>query len=185
MSNRYKQVRFPAIHHFVGRCKIFPMNHSHILLSATLLFFNTTLFAQQDVIRQAPCENATIKRQADSLKASLANENFELVRDAMFGMESEYEMPVILPMEKGVWYQVVFIGDEKSKLHELRMYDYTEREVAYKKNYGLQGDGAIINFQYIPVSSEFHIIKPLQVNKKQKKNLCGCLILMKKKTGQQ
>jgi hypothetical protein len=158
------------------------MNPISILLAAALIFSGTNLFAQQDIIRQTSCENAVIKRQADSLKASLVSDNFELVRDAMFGMESEYEMPVILPMEKGVWYQVIFIGDEKSKLHELRMYDYTEREVAYKKNYGLQGDGAIINFQYIPVSSEFHIIKPLQVNKKQKKNLCGCLILMKKKS---
>jgi hypothetical protein len=161
------------------------MNPSSTLLTIALMFFASTLFAQQDVIRQTTCENAVIKRQADSLKASLASDNFELVRDAMFGMESEYEMPVILPMEKGVWYQVIFIGDEKSKLHELRMYDYTEREVAYKKNYGLQGDGQIINFQYIPASSEFHIIKPLQVNKKQKKNLCGCLILMKKKSPQQ
>jgi hypothetical protein len=164
---------------------IIPMNPTSAFLTITLILLSTNLFAQQDVIRQAPCENAVIKRQADSLKSALVNDNFELVRDAMFGMESEYEMPVILPMEKGVWYQVIFIGDEKSKLHELRMYDYTEREVAYKKNYGLQGDGSIINFQYIPVSSEFHIIKPLQVNKKQKKNLCGCLILMKKKSPQQ
>jgi hypothetical protein len=161
------------------------MNPITALLTIALLLCSSRLFAQQDVIRQAPCENAVIKRQADSLKASLASDNFELVRDAMFGMESEYEMPVILPMEKGVWYQVIFIGDEKSKLHELRMYDYSEKEVAYKKNYGLQGDGAIINFQYIPLTSEFHIIKPLQVNKKQKKNLCGCLILMKKKSSQQ
>ncbi len=159
------------------------MNRYSLLL--TVLMLSSNCIFSQDVIRQAPCENATIKRQADSLKANLANDNFELVRDAMFAMESDYEMPVILPMEKGVWYQILFVGDEKSKLHELRMYDYTEREVAYKKNYGLQGDGAIINFQYIPVSSEFHIIKPLQVNKKQKKNLCGCLILMKKKTTQQ
>ena len=145
-----------------------------------LTFFPFAL-KSQDVIRQRPCENAVIKRQADSIKQNLASDSFELLREATFTMESEYEMPVILPMEKGTWYQVVFIGDENSKLHELRMYDYTEKEVAYKKNYGLKGDGPVINFQYIPVSSEFHIIKPLQVNKKQKKNLCGCLIVMKKK----
>jgi hypothetical protein len=29
--------------------------------------------------------------------------------------------------------------------------------------------------------SEYHMIKPVQVNNKQKKNLCGYFILLKKK----
>ena len=40
-------------------------------------------------------------------------------------------------------------------------------------------DGNIISFNYIPQSSEYHMIKPVQVNKNKKK-MCGYVMLLKK-----
>jgi hypothetical protein len=40
-------------------------------------------------------------------------------------------------------------------------------------------DGNVISYSYIPPISEYHMIKPLQVNKK-KKQLCGYVMLFKK-----
>ena len=59
------------------------------------------------------------------------------------------------------------------------MYDWNERQVVYKKNQWGDVDGNIINYDYIPRFSEYHIIKPVQVNKK-KKLLCGYVLLLKK-----
>ncbi|NMD29472.1 MAG: hypothetical protein GYA79_07130, partial [Bacteroidetes bacterium] len=73
----------------------------------------------------------------------------------------------------------VFIGDITSKLYEVRMYDWNERQVVYKKNQWGDVDGNIINYDYIPRFSEYHMIKPVQVNKK-KKLLCGYVLLLKK-----
>jgi hypothetical protein len=96
-------------------------------------------------------------------------------------MESEYEMPVIVPMNQGSWYHIVFIGDPTSKLHEVRMYDYDEKQVFYKKLYGYS-EGNIISYGYQPNQSEWHMIKPVQVNKGTK-NCCGYIMLLKRVKG--
>jgi hypothetical protein len=41
-------------------------------------------------------------------------------------------------------------------------------------------DGNIISFSYIAPFSEYHMIKPVQVNKKKKKDLCGYVMLLKR-----
>ena len=88
-------------------------------------------------------------------------------------------MPVVLPMQAGTIYQFVFIGDPSSKLYEVRMYDFNERQVVYKRHQWGDVDGSIISYTYVPQFSEYHMIKPVQVNKK-KKNLCGYVMLLKK-----
>jgi hypothetical protein len=134
----------------------------------------------QDVIRQIPCSNESIMHQADSMKNELSLKGFIVVKEASMTMESEYEMPVIVPLTQGTWYQFVFIGDITSKLYEVRMYDWEERQVVYQKKMWGDVDGNVISYTYIPQFSEFHMIKPVQVNKKKKKELCGYVMLLKK-----
>ena len=152
----------------------------HLIL--TSLFITGFLGQQskaQDVIRQVPCTNEFIIHQADSVKEDFSKKGFIVVKEASMTMESEYEMPIIVPLTQGTWYQFVFIGEISSKLYEVRMYDWNEREVIYKKNLWGDVDGNIISYLYIPAGSEFHVIKPVQVNKK-KKGLCGYVMLLKK-----
>lgn len=132
----------------------------------------------QDRIVQKACYDTTLKRQADTVKARLAEQGYIVVREATMTMESQYEMPVIVPLTAGTLYQFVFIGDADSKLYEVRMYDWTERQVAYKKN-GMESN--LIHYTYVPVSTEYHVIKPVQVtNIKKKKQLCGYILMFKK-----
>jgi hypothetical protein len=133
----------------------------------------------QDVIRQSPCSSPAIQHQADSIKALLAQQGFIVMREASMEMESEYEMPVIVPLKEGSWYQFVFIGDITSKLYEVRMYDWNEKQVVYQKKMWGDVDGNVISYSYIPRFTEYHMMKPVQVNKK-KKNLCGYVMLLKK-----
>ncbi len=133
----------------------------------------------QDVIRQQPCMSPTILQQADSMKLLLAKQGYMVVKEASMQMVSEYEMPVIVPLNEGSWYQFVFIGDMSSKLYEVRMFDWNERQVVYQKKYWGDVDGNVISYTYIPKFSEFHMIKPVQVNKK-KKDICGYVMLLKK-----
>lgn len=133
----------------------------------------------QEVIRQQSCDISGIKNQIDSLKQLFTANNFALVREASMTMESEYEMPIVVPLTEGTLYRFVFIGDPSSKLYEVRMYDYDEKQVVYEKKMWGDVDGNIINYQYVPKFTEYHMIKPLQVNK-QKKKLCGYVMLFKK-----
>lgn len=150
-----------------------------LLIPAFLLLFS---FAgnTQDVIRQKPCNSPDIQRQADSLKALFLKDGFELIREASMTMESDYEMPVILPLQEGTLYQMVFIGEYTSKLYEVRMFDWSERQVAHQQKRWGDVDGNIIHFAYVPKFTEYHMFKPLQTNKKKKGDLCGYVMFLKK-----
>ena len=149
------------------------------------LFAGLTTFAQGDVIRIKECSNNDILRQVDSLKQLYAKDGFAVIKEASITMESEYEMPVIVPLTSGSWYQFVFIGDITSRLYEVRMYDWSEKQVVYQKKMWGDVDGNIISYSYIPRFSEFHMMKPVQVNKKKKKDLCGYVMLLKKTVADQ
>lgn len=149
-----------------------------LTLSLLLLLLGGTASAQ-DVIRQMPCSDTFIKNQVDSLKDVFAKQGFVVLKEASMTMESEYEMPVIVPLTEGSWYQFIFIGDITSKLYEVRMFDWDEKQVVYQKKMWGDVDGNIISYSYIPKFSEYHMMKPVQVNKK-KKNLCGYVMLLKK-----
>lgn len=155
------------------------MKNLLLVSSISILCFFAQGIKAQDVIRQAPCSSPSISQQADSIKSLLAQQGFIVVKEASMQMESEYEMPVIVPLTEGSWYQFVFIGDITSRLYEVRMFDWNERQVVYQKKMWGDVDGNVISYSYIPRFSEYHMIKPVQVNKK-KKNLCGYVMLLKK-----
>ncbi|HOZ70350.1 MAG TPA: hypothetical protein PLB49_12120 [Chitinophagaceae bacterium] len=144
-----------------------------------LLSLSLTSMAQ-DVIRVQSCTNDMISKQADSLKNLYGNDGYILLKEASISMESEFEMPVIVPLTQGSWYQFVFIGDYSSRLYEVRMYDWNEKQVIFKQKKWGDVDGNVIVYSYIPQFSEFHLMKPVQVNKQKKKNLCGYVMLFKR-----
>jgi len=149
------------------------------ILTAICLSIGSSLNAQE-VIRQKSCNDPSMLHQADSLKQLYAKDGFQVLREASMTMESEYEMPVIAPLQERTTYQIVFIGDITSRLYELRMYDNDEKMVTYQKKMWGDIDGNVISFQYTPKFSEFHMIKPVQVNKQKKKELCGYVMLFQK-----
>ncbi len=151
----------------------------YIVFTFAVLNFPNSLLAQNDVIRQQTCEGNPFQQTVDSLKQYYGAQGYSVLREASMTMESEYEMPIVLPMTQGVGYQFIFIGDPTSRLYEVRMYDYAEKQVVYKKNMWGDVDGNIISFNYIPQASEYHMIKPVQVNKNKKK-MCGYVLLLKK-----
>jgi hypothetical protein len=124
-------------------------------------------------------DEAEITRQADSLKNLFVQQGFVMLREATIEMKSQYEKPIILPLTEGTWYRVIFIGDKSSKLYEVRMYDWNEKRVVYQKQKAKDQDGNIINYDYIPRFSEYHMIKSVQVNK-TKKDVNGRMLLFKK-----
>jgi hypothetical protein len=134
----------------------------------------------QNVIRQQSCSNDMIARQADSLKEAFSKDGYIIVREASMAMESEFEMPVIVPLTEGTMYQFVFIGDISSRLYEVRMYDWQEKMVIFRQHKWGDVDGNIIAYTFVPQFSEFHLMKPVQVNKQKKKNLCGYVMMFKK-----
>ena len=153
----------------------------HLCLSASILLLSLATTAQKnDVIHIQPCGDSLITHEVDSLKIFYSKSGFLLLKEATITMQSQFELPVIVPLNEGSWYQFIFIGDYTSQLYEVRMYDWDEKMVVYQKKKWGDVDGNIISYSYIPKFSEYHMMKPVQVNKK-KKNLCGCVMLFVKK----
>ena len=161
------------------RYQIQPVMKKPYLLALSLIILSNTLFAQ-DVIRLQTCKNDMIGHQVDSLKNLLTKDGYVLLKEASISMESEFEMPVIVPLTQGSWYQFIFIGDYTSRLYEVRMYDWQERQVIFRQKKWGEVDGNVIAYTYVPQFSEFHMMKPVQVNKQKKKNLCGYVMLFKR-----
>jgi hypothetical protein len=154
------------------------MKKLSFLLSALILC--CMISYSQDVIRLQSCQDDLIGKQVDSLKGLYGKDGYVLLKEASITMESEFEMPVIVPLTQGSWYQFVFIGDYSSRLYEVRMFDWSEKQVIFQQKRWGDVDGNVISYSYIPKLSEFHMMKPVQVNKKKKKNLCGYVMLFKK-----
>jgi len=153
----------------------------HLCLSAAILLLSLAMSAQKDdVIRLEPCSDSLIMHEVDSLKNFYSKNGFSLLKEATVTMQSQFELPVIVPLSEGSWYQFIFIGDYTSQLYEVRMYDWDEKMVVYLKKQWGDIDGNIISYSYIPKISEPHMMKPVQVNKQKKKDLCGYVMLFKK-----
>ena len=149
-----------------------------VLLTLMLSIFFAN--SQSNVIKLQSCNDQLIAHQVDSLKKLYSDDGFVLLKEASITMESEFEMPVIVPLTQGSLYQFVFIGDYTSRLYEVRMFDWNEKQVVFKQKRWGDVDGNIISYEYQPQFSEFHMMKPVQVNKQKKKNLCGYVMMFKK-----
>jgi hypothetical protein len=155
-------------------------------LSLALLFLLSTAVAgAQDVIRYKEHVDASIQRQADSLREVYFKAGFVVMKENSVNMESQYEFPVIVPLNAGTPYHFVFIGDMSSKIYEVRMYDWSEKQVFYKKKMWGDMDGNIIEYPYVASQDEYHLMKVLQVNKTKKKDLPGYVMLFRRTHSQE
>lgn len=156
---------------------ILKMKNQLLTIALMLSFF---LSSAQEADFHQISSKSFIQNQVDSLKEMFAKEGYVVLKEAAINMESEYEMPVIVPLQQKNIYQFVFIGEPTSRLYEVRMFDWNEKQVYYKKKLWGDVDGNIISYGYVPQFTEFHMIKPVQINKQKKKNLSGYVMLLKK-----
>ena len=127
---------------------------------------------------QDACNSKHILHQVDSLKKVFEQNGFKIIQESSVNMESEHELPVIVPMKMGTPYQVVFIGDAQSQSYEVKMFDFSEKQVFHSRTNN--GHTNIISYAYTPQMSEYHLISTSQTNSERKKNLCGYILLLKK-----
>jgi hypothetical protein len=150
----------------------------NLLLSFLLCTITYTFSFSQEVLKLQPCQDSLILQQADSIKNAVALEGFTLLRESSVTMESQYELPVIVPLQERSIYHFVFIGEHSSGQVEVRLIDSDGNMVIYEKR--SRSESNFISFSYIPKVTLYHQFRPLQVNKKKKKGLCGYVMLFKK-----
>ena len=148
------------------------------LIILLLLTSASSYSFSQEVIKTQSCNDSLILQQADSIKKAVAPEGFTLLRENSITKESQYEVPVIVPLQERSLYHFVFIGDHGANQVEVRLIDSDGNMVIYEKR--SRSESNFISFSYVPKVTLFHQFRVLQVNKKKKKGLCGYVMLFKK-----
>ena len=142
------------------------------------LVLTSLLISSLAIKAQDACNSKHILQQVDSLKKVFEQSGFKIIQESSVNMESEHELPVIVPMKMGTPYQVIFIGDAQSQSYEVKMFDFSEKQVFHSRTNN--GNTNIISYAYTPQMSEYHLISTSQTNSERRKNLCGYILLLKK-----
>jgi hypothetical protein len=130
----------------------------------------------QPLVKKIAVDNAYILTQADSLRTAFEKDGFVLSKSSAMTMESNNELPVILSLTAGTNYRIVFIGENTSSSCEMKLMDWNDKQVAFKKK---NGENNVITYDYTSVATEYHMIKPSQTNE-NKNQLGGYFMIFKK-----
>ena len=140
---------------------------------ASLLALTTVA---QPLVKNIALDNAYILTQADSVKSVFAKDGFVLSKSSAMVMESNNELPVILSLTAGTNYRIVFIGENTSSYSEMKLMDWNDKQVAFKKS---NGENSVIAYDYAPTATGYHMIKPIQTNNNTNQ-LGGYFMIFKK-----
>jgi hypothetical protein len=151
--------------------------------ASPLFFYLTFSFlapAYSQEMIQENCLNDIGFKQIDSIKKVQAGNGFFLLKETTLSMRSHLERTVILPLKKGIFYQFVVVGEQSSKLLEIGMYDWNENEVFFQEKKNRHAGENSLYISCIPDTTGYYLIKILQVNRQEKMNLCGHILLFQK-----
>jgi hypothetical protein len=151
-----------------------------------MLFINFCLAAccfcqpatAQEIIKQQTCNVAAFQHQIDSVKTFFSQKGFRLLRESSMQMESQYEMPVVFPLNEKEHYSFVFIGEPQSRLFEVRLFDIAEAPLYYEKKLSGDHQANVILFPFTPVQTNYFVLKAVQIQK-GRKNICSYVMVFK------
>ena len=154
------------------------------LIALLLLCICTSSIAQQRAPRIG-CKDATLLVQSQDLRESLTQQGFEVLNDAMLSMDSKEDFPIVVRMQAGLFYQIVFIGNTRSKRMNLHLFDGKKKEVLSKEQQPMNQTSNVISFSYTPDISGDYTFMLSQTMKqeafKSKESVCGSFTILRLK----
>ena len=119
------------------------------LLYILLLSFSLKGMAQQTA-PNIGCKDPNLLVQATELRAGLTAQGFELLNDAMISMPSKDDFPIVVRMQAGMFYQIIFIGNTRSKKMQLSLFDPQQQLILEKQQTPLNQSSNVISFSFTP-----------------------------------
>lgn len=158
----------------------------NFLLAISFLF--SFLVQAQSNRPKIGCKDANLLVQASELKESYIKQGFEVVNDAMLSMDSREDFPIVTRMQAGVFYQIVFIGNTRSKRVNLSLYGPDQQPLLQKEQQPLHQTSNVISFSFSPSLNGDHAFMLSQTIKQEllkfkgKESTCGsfCIFRLKK-----
>lgn len=132
---------------------------------------STTAIAQQAVIG---CIDKPIRMQAEDLKLGFTKHGMETFKDANISMESGQPYPVAVQLNKGVMYQMIFVGSQLASDITLELFDGDDKKIGKKEQ--KKNDPNYIIFSFIPEKTDVYLVVLSQRLKKQ--TLCSSFTIL-------
>jgi hypothetical protein len=149
-----------------------------MLLVAACCLLLTKARAQEQGPRIG-CKNATILQKAANLKEDWKAQGFEVLNDAMLSMDSKEDFPVIVQMNQGEFYQIVFVGDNRATKVHLEAYDRSKKSIFNKTQKPMQDESEVISLSFTPAATDNYTFLLSQIKKKEQ--MCGSFTILKLK----
>ena len=137
--------------------------------------------AQKAAPPKVGCMDAQIRLQADEIKQHFLAQGMEVFRDAMIGMESQVPYPVMINLQQGQLYQIIYVAHPEATRLFLDVYDGTDRKVKeIMQSYG-RGQPTYVSFTFVPETSDMYMFVARQ--KWKNNDMCGSFTILKPKAG--
>jgi len=152
------------------------MKKLFVLISLNIFLYSGATFAQQQQPQaNIGCMDKTIIVKANGLMQAFKNQGMETYKDAMVTMSSETPFPVAVQLDKGVLYQLIFVGSLESSKTKMELYDGEDKRIAQKILKKGQEPGYII-YSFMPDKTDMYLVVLSQ--KWKNKNMCGSFSIM-------
>eukprot|EP01012_Entosiphon_sulcatum_P048499 TRINITY_DN66985_c0_g1_i1.p1 TRINITY_DN66985_c0_g1~~TRINITY_DN66985_c0_g1_i1.p1 ORF type:complete len:185 (+),score=18.59 TRINITY_DN66985_c0_g1_i1:274-828(+) len=121
------------------------------------------------------CNDKSIRLQAEQYKQDFKAQGQEVYRDAMLNMESRQPTPVAIQLNKGVLYQMIFIGSHDANKINFELYDGEDRKID-EKILKMPGISNFVVYSFVPEKTDLYLVILTQVKGTQ--SLCGSFTIM-------
>ena len=165
-------------------CRAMKTRFSHPLLVIAIALLSACSFlahAQKSAPPKVGCMDAQIRLQADEIKQHFLAQGMEVFRDAMIGMESQIPYPVMINLQRGQLYQIIYVAHPQATRMFLDIYDGQDRKMKeIMQSFG-RGQPTYISFSFVPETSDMYMFVARQ--KWKDNDMCGSFTILKPKAG--
>lgn len=159
------------------------------LIAATAIFCAAVpAHAQQQAEpRQAVgCHDPVLRAQADDIKKHFTEQGFKVYRDAMINMESMQPFPIVIQLQKGQLYQIIYVGQQAATNHRMVMYDGNDRKIDERfvfKKLGKDVTNYMV-YEFVPERTDTYLFEFM--TRLKNKQFCGsvCIVAADRSKGE-
>lgn len=133
---------------------------------------------ERDPQQPVGCIDPTIRAQADEIKKHFTFQGFVVFRDAMINMESMEEFPIMVQLNRGQLYQIIYVGHPAAMNHKMVIYDGRDNKLDEKftsRNHDQQRSNYII-YQFVPERTDMYLLTFMTRLKHEK--MCGSVCIV-------
>lgn len=149
-----------------------------LALSCSFIAASPVVHAQQQKA-SVGCIDGAIRQQAQEMKDHYVKQGFEVFRDAMISMSSMEPYPVIVQLQKGQFYQIIFVGSTADSKMKLELYDGHDTKLDEKTAERNREQPNYISYSITPEQSDTYMF--LLMQKQKNKDMCGSFTILQLK----